>query len=797
MGCQVLKQVGLPWKSLALDLSQKEGLTERVEQLDAEALQIQTHLAVCDLLTHAAQVEALVLILDDLHWADSGSLELLKFALDRVSDRSPVFFCLVYRPRKDRPIWQAWQEIEKLHPDCLSISLAELGNADSRQLLFNLLQTEQVTADFQEMILRETDGNPLYVEELLRSLMDEGTIVRDDDSGWRVEGNVEHIRVPDTLQQIIQSRIDELDKGSSGARRALWMASVIGEEFNEDVWLQLFTSTGRQEEKFFLHLRVLKGMDMVHEIERVEEGRTRWLYQFRHGLVQQVAYENMLVERRREYHREVGRLLEIRYSDRLREQYDALARHYERGQVWAKALDYHLKAGQKAQQAYANAEATMHFERALAMAERVSPDPGGDRIAAMEGLGAVLKVTGDFDAALGHLEAALTLLEESDVEKKRQAVTCHQIGRIHEMKGNYETAMDWVERGRTVLSGVEGAELAAARLHLLAGIVAVRRGDLTTAFEEAEQALSLAETAHASPEAAQTHNLLGVLHRERGELEQAAFHCERSLALYEQIANPLKVATVLNNLGTIAFDQDDWMGSVEAQQRALAIHKEVGDVYNQVLVLCNLADTYCHQGRLEQALVYAQEGLKGSKVLKSVFGLIHAYENLGAVYLRQEELTQARAHLEEGLRLIDVNDVQELGVRVRILLTEAYLQAGESTEAESVIDQALAVAMEQGASVDEAIARRVLGQAFQAQGNVAKAKEALQASRTILESEGQRYELGRTLLVLAALYVDDDRRQSEGRAALIQAHAIFEDLGAALDLAEAKALSQRIAMDNE
>lgn len=778
---------------LGFDFSKRQSLEGRVKRLEDEPRQVQMRLAVHDIIERAALKTPLVLVFEDLHWADIDSLDMLKLIWEKTSHRAPVLFCLVYRNQKELPIWQAIQEIERSHPDRFVIEIKELHIQDHDQLLHNLLKTSRLDDEFRKMVFDATDGNPLYLEEVLHSLIEDRTIALQGDAGWQIVKSVESIRiqVPNTLYQIIQGRIDELDFASPGARRVLWMAAVIGEEFSEDLLKYLFVSTRQQEseENFWRHLDELKNADMVHELKG-GEGFAGLSYRFRHGLVHKVAYESMLVENRREYHREVGRWLEEMCRDDLQRHYTMLADHYDKGQQWDKAFQYHLLAGEVDARAFASQSVTFHLRRALEIADYAAPD--GDTLAHMHlELGKTLTILGEMDDAQSHLLAALALLGRAPAEK--MAAVCYQMGCIHEMRGSFELALDWIQQGQAMLSGMQEKALEKARLYLLAGMVALRRSDLATAFEAADQALSLTKALAASPEAAQTHNLLGVLHRERGELDQAAFHCERSLTLYEQLANPLKVATVLKNLGVIAFERDDWPGAANAYQRALAMHEQVGDAYNRAMTMCNLADLYCHRGQLQLALEYAHKGLAGFKILGAAAGLVHAHENLGAVYLWLGELDRARTHLEQGLQLIQANDIQEFSADVLVLLAEVHLRAGAATTAETMARRALDIATEQATPVNQAIAQRVLGLVFQACGDTASAEEALLASRALVENQGQRYELGRTLLALAGLYRTDRERRPEARAMLEQAYAIFEKLGAELALAEAQALIQCLA----
>jgi predicted ATPase len=211
---------------LNLDLSTQPGLPERIMHLGAEALDIQVRLAICALLTHMAHEHPLVLVLEDLQWADEASLDLLTFIVEHVGDDTPLLCCLVFHPRSGYPVSMTWDAIKRVHPDCYALALEELPPDEGRQLLGNLMSGAPLPQEFQDLLLNATDGNPLYLEEVLHTLIEDEILVHDAEAGWQLVQQVTHITVPDTLYQIIQSRIDELDISSPGAGRGAGTVAV-------------------------------------------------------------------------------------------------------------------------------------------------------------------------------------------------------------------------------------------------------------------------------------------------------------------------------------------------------------------------------------------------------------------------------------------------------------------------------------------------------------------------------------------------------------------------------------------
>jgi tetratricopeptide (TPR) repeat protein len=457
---------------------------------------------------------------------------------------------------------------------------------------------------------------------------------------------------------------------------------------------------------------VLRRQELV--VERAFWPEMR--YAFRHALIQQVAYEGLLVKQRRQYHRQAGRALEALYTGERREtQVERLAYHFYEGEVWAPALAYQLQAGEKALALFAYETARGYFERAKALMELGRVEPGPEqRLICFECLGDVYAVQGCYELAREVYQAALDLRE---AQEPATADLCRRVAQTYECQGQYGPAVEWLQQGLSALGSCQDDAIA-ARICLLHGIIDARQGRLDQAFAWAERALRGVEDKGAPAEEAQACNLMGVVYRARGQLARAAECCQRSAELYEALNNPLKAAAAYSNLGVIAFERDDWPEAEVAYQKALKLQESTDDAYGQATTRCNLADLYWRRGRLEEALAQAQVGLQLAEGIKSDYLQALAHQNLGAVYLRQGEPDPVpREHLETSWRLLEENGIQELRSEVQSLLAEAYLREGQVGEAERAARRALEIALEQESPLDEGVARRVLGQVYRARGD--------------------------------------------------------------------------------
>jgi len=343
-----------PYLGGLLEVALEHEAEARTSQLSPEALQWRTFEVVGQLFARLAESAPLVLALEDLHWADSTSVLLLEQLLS-LAEEAPVLLVLSLRPERDHPSWSLREHAGREFPHLLrEIDLGPLGDADG-ELLAALVAPATLPAELERRVLEAADGNPFFLEELVRSLADVGALVRTDD-GWRFDHAVE-VEVPPTVEKAILARLDRL---SAPARDLATAASALGRTFL---------------------LQLLEGVlgdvsaDSLHELQRLGLLRQsrRWPqpeYRFRHALIQETAYRTLLSEQRMRLHRRAAEWLEDRYAERDAEVLGLLAYHWLRAEDESKAAGYLLRAGDKARLEYALDEAIEHYRDLLPLLER-------------------------------------------------------------------------------------------------------------------------------------------------------------------------------------------------------------------------------------------------------------------------------------------------------------------------------------------------------------------------------------------------------------------------------------------
>ncbi|MDQ2997526.1 MAG: tetratricopeptide repeat protein, partial [Chloroflexota bacterium] len=736
------------------------------------------------LLVADASERPLMLIIDDLHWADASSLDLLARLLRRAT-QVPLLLLLGYR--MEPPIAEPWRELEY----CARIEVRELSPESSIDLMRALLRGEP-PAELTTLIER-TQGNPFFVEEVVRGLVESGTLARDS-SGWRLTRALDESAVPDSIEGVITARLDRLEDRS---REVLQVAAVVGRRFPYPV----LSGVVARRDGLLDQLQQLSEAELIlpEEIER------DLAYLFRHALTRDVAYEAILYARRRELHRRVARRIEELNPERLDEQLALLARHYLLAEEWEPAFDYHLRAGRQAQGRYANREAIALYERALQIAARTegrglrtesdTPNAQSSVLSSQslvelhERLGMVHALIGEYDTALERYQAALDLLQQQpDASIEELLRLHHHIARVYGERGDLEPALEWVERALTLASQTQSLELARC-LDLGAGIHQ-RQGRYGQALEWGERALQLAESLGSLRNQASALKKIGSTYRNMGENARALDILERCLTIYEQVQDLGGKADAHNDLANVCFELGRLAEARQHYEAGAEIKEAIGDVSGQAMIANNLGNTLKLQDDVDGAITQYQRSLAIFERLGSRYATGVLHMNLGATYIQRGDLKSAEERLRQSADLFNQVGAEDFLPELERYLAELHLLRDELPKARLACELSLATALRLEARAEEGMTRRILARIMAHDGDANGAWEELERSLTILREAAGPHEIARTLLAIAALAPALDRR-SAGQAAITEALPALRDVGARHDLDQAIALAER------
>ncbi len=405
-----------PYLATFLSLPREDSFAERIKHLDAEGWRQQIFFAMRSWVEAMARRGPLVLAFADVHWADTTSLELLKYCLS-LCDNEALLWLIVFRPDRTSPAWGFRHYVETEFPHRLTtLALPPLSEAQSCEFLDQLIGLEALPEETQDLVLSKAEGNPYYIRELVQSLIAQGILTQEDRTGkWQATRAVDTLDLPDSLQNLLSASIDRL---SPGERHVLQMAAVIGPVFWSDVLQGLAGDTKSLKER----LTALQRAGLIYERGRIPELGME--YVFTSNLVRDAAYESLLSAQRVTCHRQVAEHLERVFGEEaLTHYYGLLAYHFWRADDLGKELFYTHLAADQAKQIYANVEALERYTRALALLDEIEAqtdqeDPMHNihtrRFEVLNGRREVFYLTGNFDAARADARALLQVARQLD-----------------------------------------------------------------------------------------------------------------------------------------------------------------------------------------------------------------------------------------------------------------------------------------------------------------------------------------------------------------------------------------------
>jgi class 3 adenylate cyclase/tetratricopeptide (TPR) repeat protein len=765
--------------SLPLDAEQ----TTIIQNLKAEDLRDCIFHAVRVVVEAIANDLPLVLVCEDLHWADLTSLALLERILD-LTEWVPLMIIRIMRP--EGTLFEGGRgqhEFQNMDGRHTSIHLAPLEEAGVHQLVANLLPAATFPAGLSQKILTFGAGNPFYVEEILRSWIDCGIISQEEDEqSWIVKGEILEIDVPDTVQGVLLARMDRLPPD---ARQLLQTSAVIGRTFD----LQILDRISHQRTDLHACLRELEYREFIYKTS----DQTVGAYTFRHALTQEVAYDTLLRRHRRKLHLDVGTALEAFYDPHSEERLETLAFHFLKAEVWDKAWNYHRLAGQKAKDSFANPEAVALLEATIEIAGHI-PHLSPSQIAEVCcWLADVFTGINQYESAMRWLDRGLDILlsaeADVDVDIKMRAQINQKKGQILRSVGDYESAIEVIQEGLRALPRACSHERGALKLAMASALT--RMGELETAQQWCTAGIADAEECGDFAELAHGYSLLGTIRRDLGDTSASLSSRQMSLEISQNIDDiPLQMEAH-NNLAVAYYDLGQLSCAIEHYQQSLELSEVIGNLNTGARARINLGEVYLIQGDWVQAEQAFYKALTIWDQTGYMLGQAYGAAQMGAVLCLQGKQVEAKTFLLRSQELFS-----ELGARsflptVDCFWAAVYLSVGDLEAAESHCLCALELARELALLHPEGTALRLFGELHRARGSLTQAKTYLNQSIQIFRDAGICYEEAKGLKELASVYVASGESERV-KPLLNQAIELFEALGAKFDLQDAQALAARL-----
>lgn len=732
-----LKNVIPPFQSLLSLKVDDEGFSK----LEPKEKRERTFEALRDLMIRVSQEKPLILTIEDLHWTDKTSEEFLGYLIGWLAN-TPIMLLLLYRPEYTHP-WGSKSYYTK-------VGLDQLGTNSSSKLIKAILEEGEVTPELRQLILNRAAGNPLFMEEFTHTLLENGSIERKDER-YVLSGKASDIQVPDTIQGIIAARLDRLEEN---LKRTMQVASVIGRDFAFRI---LQTITGMREELKSCLLN-LQGLEFIYEKNLFPELE----YIFKHALTQEVAYNSLLLKRRKEIHEKIAQAIEELYPDRLEEFYEMLAYHYSRTENVSKACHYLKLSGDKALGNFSPSEAVQFYREAASLLrdQPESQDNSRVRLEILQAMAYPLR-------PLGYPEGSVEFLEEGENlardlgDRKALAHFQTNIGIYYLMSGGDPAkGREYIERGLEESELTEEVEIIVPTTYEL--IVSYSaEGAFSRSCQVAPKVIALMEQTHTEHKRFdRPANIYSILHgfygqslAATGNFTEGEGFLDKGLSFARDIDNPMSIAMIEMLYGTFYLFKGDAENQVKHYRSSIEYLEKSQMTFFLGIVWAWLGGAYLYSGQTDTALRYAQKGLEMHTDLGLPIFLGSIHSILSEIHLGLGNLEKALVHAEQAVDLSRKNNERFFEAEAMIMLGRV-IAASDRTKFEEARDL-----MFQGISLFDLLEVRPryavgllwLGELYVDAGQKEEALENLKKAEGLFQDMEMDYWLGKTQEFLAAL----------------------------------------------
>jgi class 3 adenylate cyclase/tetratricopeptide (TPR) repeat protein len=614
-----------------------------------------------------------VVFLEDIHWSDDSSLDMLNRLVRRIPDQRLSFICLArHRLFERRPHWGEGLASHR------RLDLRPLTRHHSTQLVGEILQKiDQVPDTLQELVVNGAEGNPFYIEELIKMLVMDGVIITDEEN-WRVEPHrLAEIQVPDTLTGVLQARLEGLPQVE---RSTLQQASIIGHTFWDDTIEYMDRSYESTLEQSRIHstddnLSSLRARELIYHLEESAFADTAE-YTFKHAVLRDVTYESVLKRLRKTYHSLVAEWLIKKSDERVGEYTGLIADHLELAGKMEQAAIYLYQAGEEAARRFANDEAVEYFTRALALIPEDDLIGRYDLLLVRE---KVFDINGDRESQGVDLET-LEIIAESLEDTEKQALVILRRIKLLAFTGNYSLIPELAENA-IELAIKEGNLGLQANIYLHWGRGYWRLDRIKEAQYYVEKALEIAREHHLLQVEADSLRSLGAVATWMNDFQRTKSYTEQSLERYRQLGDKRGEAAALNNLAIVEIDHD-LQSAINYFQQALDIYLVIGDRQGEGLVYGNLGGMALGQSDFNLASEWISKSLAIRVEVNDRFGEYDSVNDFGWLYFYTGEYEKSTANFKRAMEICNQLELFDHELALRAKLSRLYSTIGDLPRAD-------------------------------------------------------------------------------------------------------------------
>ena len=605
-------------------------------KLENERLRIAS--LVHEKISQLCQKKPILLLLEDLHWADESSLFVLNYLARNIAGNRMMILGTC-RP-KESQILNDFLEQMKDEDILETIPLAKLDRRELDDLIDNLLSPNDLPVNFIDTLAARCDGNPFFVTEMLREMLVAGAISPVD---GKYALTSKEYSIPSTVEEVVHMRLDKLEPD---AMALIEYASCMGRTFDSSVALAMPSLVDPE-----IAFQKLIGAGILFR----ENGQSS----FSHAILHDVTYQSIGQRWKQIHHRSIGEYLEGQYKGVLDEILYDLARHYYLGKVNDKAYDYCCRAGEKAESAYAAEDARNFYLNACSAQENIRASQDKDAMAD------ILERIGDLDSLLGSYDdsiARYSLSGEMASGINRHAEIHKKTAEVYEKKAEFDRSLEEAEKGLELLGNAES--LTRARLLMTQGKAHMMSGDMDKAMAVLEESLELAQKLGGDMELGKVYGLMGMLNKSQGKLDQGLINLETSLEIKKELKDMAGMSITINNLGNLYRAKGDMKKALAYYKESLEIENKIGNPRGIANALNNLGNIYGDSGDRQVSVDHYLKAVKIFEKIGDQNGLATTLNNVGVAYHYDNEPEKAIEYYTKSLEMF-----KKIGNKVAVGLT--------------------------------------------------------------------------------------------------------------------------------
>lgn len=694
-----------------------------------------------------------LLILEDIQWADEGSLNLFHYLSDRLNDE-PVLLIATYQPGDLVSQSPLKEVIELMSRKDLyeELELDPLSHKGVEKMVMNFLDVKEVPDEFLEELCDKTNCNPLLIKETIGQMIKAGELSLDEEDIPEFD---EEFIIPE-IRGVVKRRISRLDKST---RETLQLGSVIGRE----IPFSLLSKASNKNE-----------LDLLDQIEKLQD-HGLWItrsetedevFRFTHEMISRVIYEGIgeWVEKQ-SLHGDVANAIKDEYDDNLEEKYSVLAGHYERAEDYEKALKFYLKSAEKAEEMFSHEDAIKRYEDALEALDKLT-DKEDKRVDILEEIGKLYRLMGEYQKSKDILYRALNHISEFEKTQKIYL----EIIKSHQTHGKFEEALKIAENR---LSLHEKDDQIKGELLSRKGGCLGKMGRFEEAQDIYEKELEIAKEIEDDELLAQAYHDSGTNEMDRRKFEAAEENLKKAKSLWEELDDLKGTSNALNNIAGVYFYTGDYEIALEEFKNCLEIDEKRGDKYSITILENNIGLAYQKIGCLDKALAHFEKAFKLSSKIENRFQKSHLLVNTGLTYMEKGDMDEAKEYIERGHKIASQVEHLDKKIQSEFLLGKIEVKRDNIKKASKYLDRLVETSAEREVRRDKGLAKYLEGLIEWKKKELEKSRQKINDSIQIFEETNSKEIRAKTLYELGKI-LEEEGHKDEAEKKFDKALEYFE-----------------------